>query len=120
MESLSIITSQKGLLLDNLKKCANRGLFHTGEMAEVSSLIQFSSSHPVCLYSADVHVVTTYVSNNGTPRVLAVTSVLPTSLLLLPTEPSKEAEFKLTLALSHPAVPLNQLFSGTRALVSLT
>lgn len=77
----------------------------------------FMSTHATPSLSVDGHVVAAYFSRSSSPRVLQVTAVLPITMVLLPAAPSKDAEHKITLALSQNAVPLDQLFPGVRLLI---
>ncbi|XP_063216484.1 protein PTHB1 isoform X3 [Bacillus rossius redtenbacheri] len=63
------------------------------------------------VFSLEVRTVVSYVAGSGgTPRVLQKTAWLPLGLVMTVCPPTKEADFKITLNINQPSVPLSQLF----------
>lgn len=65
------------------------------------------------LHSVELKVVISYVNVQGLPRILQKTKSIPMHLVYNLVEPLKDAKFKVTINISHPATPLSQLFPGT-------
>ncbi|KAL0271990.1 UNVERIFIED_CONTAM: hypothetical protein PYX00_005135 [Menopon gallinae] len=74
----------------------------------VDSYIYFKSSGAVS--SLEVRACLSYVNSNGTPFVVERRGFLPLSFILVKTNASKEAKYKITLVTNRPVCPLNVLF----------
>lgn len=67
---------------------------------------------PEFVWSLEVSVIVSYMTESGIPRILHSSCQLPLHLVARPVAPVKEADIKLTFNTNIPVVNLLEIFPG--------